>query len=50
MAFGLTDAPATFQRLMEHTVGETNLREYLIFLDYILIFSENLEDHLERLE
>ena len=50
MAFGLTNAPATFQRLMERTMGELNLRECLIFLDDILIFSENFEDHLERLE
>ena len=50
MAFGLTSAPATFQRLMERTMGKLNLRECLIFLDDILIFSENFEDHLERLE
>ena len=50
MAFGLTNAPATFQRLMERTMGEMNLRECLIFLDDILIFSETFEDHLERLE
>ena len=50
MAFGLTNAPATFQRLMERTMGELNLRECLIFLDDILIFSENYEDHLDRLE
>ena len=50
MAFGLTYAPATFQRLMERTMGELNLRECLIFLDDILIFSEKCEDHLERLE
>ena len=50
MAFRLTNAPATFQRLMERTMGELNLRECLIFLDDILIFSENFEDHLDRLE
>ena len=35
MAFGLTNAPATFQRLMEHCMGEMNLKECLIFLDDI---------------
>ena len=40
MAFGLTNAPATFQRLMEGTMAELNLKECLIFLDDILIFSE----------
>ena len=37
MAFGLTYAPATFQRLMERCMGELNLKECLIFLDDILL-------------
>ena len=49
MAFGLTNAPATFQRLMERCMGELNLKECLIFLDDILIFSETFEEHLERI-
>ncbi|MCW4250032.1 MAG: RNase H-like domain-containing protein [Candidatus Thiodiazotropha endolucinida] len=50
MAFGLTNAPATFQRLMERCMGEMNLKECLIFLDDILIFSETFEEHISRLE
>ena len=50
MAFGLTNALATFQRLMERCMGEMNLKECLIFLDDILVFSQNFEEHLERLE
>ena len=50
MAFGLTNAPATFQRLMERCLGDLNLKECWIFLDDILIFSETFEDHLSRLE
>lgn len=50
MAFGLTNAPATFQRLMERCMGELNLRECLIFLDDILIFSETFEEHIKRIE
>ena len=50
IAFGLTKAPATFQRLMERCMGEMNLKECLIFLDDILVFSQNFEEHLERLE
>ena len=50
MAFGLTNAPATFQRLMERCMGELNLKECLIFLDDILVFSQTFEEHLERLE
>ena len=50
MAFGLTNAPATFQRLMERCMGELNLRECLIFLDDILIFSDTFEEHIKRIE
>ena len=50
MAFGLTNAPATFQRLMERCMGDMKLKECLIFLDDILVFSQNFEEHLERLE
>ena len=50
MAFGLTNAPATFQRLMEACMGELHLKECLIFLDDILIFSKTFEEHLSRLE
>ena len=48
MAFGLTNDPATFQRLMERCMGEMNLKECLIFLDDILIFSETFEEHISR--
>ena len=50
MAFGLTNAPATFQRLMERCMGELNLKECLIFLDDILIFSVTFEEHIKRIE
>ena len=35
MTFGLTNANATFQRLMERCMGEMNLKECLIFLEGI---------------
>ncbi|MCG8033830.1 MAG: DDE-type integrase/transposase/recombinase [Candidatus Thiodiazotropha taylori] len=50
MAFGLTNAPATFQRLMERCMGELNLKECLIFLDDILIFSDTFEEHIKRIQ
>ncbi len=50
MAFGLTNAPATFQRLMERTMGELNLCECLIFLDDIPIYSQTFDEHVRRLE
>ena len=49
MGFGLTNAPATFQRIMEQCMGELNLRKCLVFLDDILIFSQTFDEHLDRL-
>ena len=50
LSFGLTNASATLQRLMERCMGEINLRECLIYLDDIVIFSKTVEEQIERLE
>ena len=50
MAFGLTNAPATFQRLMERCMGELHLKECLIYLDDIIIFSKSFDEHIKSLE
>ena len=50
MPFRLTNAPATFQRLMETCLGDFNLQWCIIYLDDIVIFSKDLASHLERLE
>ena len=50
MPFRLTNAPATFQRLMETCLGDLNLHWCIIYLDDIVIFSKDLVSHLERLE
>ena len=50
MSFGLTNAPATFQRLIESCLGDLNLHQCLLYLDDIVIFSQTYEEHLNRLE
>ena len=50
MPFGLTNTPATFQRLMETCLGDLNLHWCIIYLDDIVIFSKDPASHLKRLE
>ena len=50
MPFGLTNTPATFQRLLETCLGDLNLHWYIFYLDNIVIFSKDLASHLARLE
>ena len=49
MLFGLCNAPATFQHLMQNTLGELNLTYCVIYLDDIIVFSHMEEEHLECL-
>ena len=49
MPFGLCNAPATFQRLMENCLGDLNMQSCLIYLDDIVVFSRTFEEHVERL-
>ena len=50
MPFGLSNAPATYQRLMEDCFRPLINKECVIFLDDILIYSDTFEEHLNRLE
>ena len=49
MPFGLCNAPATFQRLMESCLGDLHLQWCIIYLDDIIVFSKTPEEHIERL-
>ena len=49
MPFGLCNAPAMFQRLMQICLGKLNLICCLIYLDDIIIFLQTAEEHLHRL-
>ena len=47
--FGLTNAPATFQRLMECVLAGLVGEQCLIYLDDIIVFSSTFKEHLVRL-
>lgn len=49
MPQGICGAPATFQRVMERTVGDMNFLEVLVYLDDPIVFGRTLEEHEERL-
>ena len=50
MPFDLTNAPATFQRLMESCLGELHLNWCIIYLNDIIVFSRTPQEHLHRLK
>ena len=49
MPFGLCNMPATFQRLIQNTLGELNLTYCVIYLDDVIVFGHMEEEHLKCL-
>ena len=49
MSFGLTNAPATFQRMMNDILKPYLHKFVTVYLDDICIFSENYDDHINHL-
>ena len=49
MLFGLCNALATFQRLMQNCLGKLNRTYCLIHSDDVIVFSKTEEDHLHSL-
>jgi hypothetical protein len=45
MPFSLANAPATFQSYIHRALGGLLDRTCVVYLDNILIYSENKEDH-----
>ena len=50
MPFGVTNGPATFQRLMDLTMAGLNYQICLVYLDDIILMSKTVDEHLERLQ
>ena len=50
MPFGLCNAGATFQRLMDLVLSGLNLEVCLVYLDDIVVYSKSVKQHLERLD
>ena len=49
MPFGLCNAPASFQRLMEACLQDQNYQTLLLYLDDILVISNTVAQMLDRL-
>lgn len=50
LTFGLTNAPGTFQRLMHFVLRSVLGKNCLVYLDDIMVFSENPEDYFRNLK
>jgi len=49
LPFGLTTAPATFQRLMEQVLSGLHWKTLLIYLDDVIVISPDFDTHVSRL-
>eukprot|EP00731_Ephydatia_muelleri_P016275 Em0009g699a len=49
MPFGLCNAPATFQRLMERVLGDMKWTDCLVYVDDIIVVGKTFPDHLHHL-
>ena len=50
MPFGLNNAPSTFQRLMDTLLRNMTWKYCLVYLDDVIVYSNDFSSHLKRLE
>ena len=50
MPFGLCNAPATFERLMEKVLANLSWKICMVYLDDIIVLSRTFQEHLKNLE
>ena len=46
--FGLSNSPATYQRVVEECLGDLNMKMCVVYIDDLIIFSRTFEEHLEN--
>jgi len=49
LPFGLTSAPATFQRLMEQVLSGFHWKTLLVYLNDVIVISPDFPTHVDRL-
>ena len=49
LRFGLRNAPAMFQRMMDEVVGSLRWQAALVYIDDLLVYSDTWDEHLKHL-
>jgi len=50
MPFGLTNSPATYERIVEQCLGDLNMRICVCYLDDVIIYSSTFKEHLDNID